>query len=481
MYPKMEIESMLKRKRESLGYTKSPKTKLIKIKETDPSLHKIMEPIELKFDEKSEIINIINTGGCIVKILLNQRKKCALIESHVKFVKEIGDGQSGAHVFIVTIPGKGIKKYVVKTFDEKDDTVVSDEKKSVGDYADIYYNRFHVSKEWFIRENGGNPNRIINIGDTFRIPYYAILCKTKRESTYERFDYGGFVTVPKGSYLCTDSKYSEYVIGILCAELYTNGICINFYDTFDFATCTGGDGVKQYIFMELLTGELYGKYQELRNIKVKYKGKEFSVLDILYIQTLLAIAYYQKIYNLQHNDLHFKNLFLSKVDENTKYLNERLTEFSSWQYNINFGGKSINVYTPPVPYLIKIADFGLSVKYGTPIVGNKNMMEHGYTHMNFGENWYPNWYTENYDIMMVTLHFFLADESSLLLRRFMEYIIGNTPTTDNILKVYRKNKRPNISIISQFDHATPEYMIQNKELMDVFLEPHSTATFIGID
>ena len=71
------------------------------------------EKIRVIFEGNEELLNIISTHDEISKILGVPNEKCPLIDTEIKLTKEIGRGNFGT-VFLITFPGLGAKKYVVK-------------------------------------------------------------------------------------------------------------------------------------------------------------------------------------------------------------------------------------------------------------------------------------------------------------------------------------------------------------------------------
>lgn len=138
-----------------------------------------------------------------------------------------------------------------------------------------------------------------------------------------------------------------------------------------------------------------------KNVKSKPNDPNFDssvVYDGIYIQTMFAIATYQLIYNISHNDLHDDNVFVEFVTDKTMYDGKFLID-ADW-YHYSFQGNDI--YVPAIPVIVKIGDYGLSVKYSDPIIGNKTVFETGYDQYDYIGPWIPNKYIPQYDSLFFT-------------------------------------------------------------------------------
>jgi len=429
-----------------------------------------LSPVTLTFDKKKEIIHVVNTSGDLVRELLGKNRLCPLIDTHVKLKKMFSGGLSGSPVCLVEFVDGKKKEYVVKMFKEKNQTLVAFETHPLRYYADIFEENGGI-RAWIVNVNGGNESKIIREGDIVQIPQYAIGCKTPKAKEYTRFDDRGVTKVPKGSYICRDAKYSEYILSVLAAELLEDGKCVHFCNVFGFATCDAlkYQGVTQYMFLEHISGgELYDKIPELKTIQVT---PNHTLTDILYLQIIVAVFSYQYIFQLQHNDLHTKNILLEET-KNVTYLGEKIANYNTFCYALPIG----NIYLPNVPWIIKIMDYGLSVSYGSPIIGNERMFTDAYKDRNFGQYWYPNWYSPAYDVMVITHAMWLLCPS-LFLNKVMEHILGSEPAS----YYYNKNWRPLVSELHQFEAISPISILTDPSIMGDFLvKPSSECAYLGV-
>ena len=186
--------------------------------------------IDLIYHGKSEVLNIVDTGGSIVSYLGVQDYQCPLIGSEIVLEKKLGKGTYGV-VYSLNIKGRGKKQYVAKKLLANYENGKVPQRSSL---KAIYKNlkEYHplLSKEVFISLNGGDENRMIKQGGTIIIPIFASICKLKDPYVYKRFYDKKVMTVKKGNYVCENETYSEYYIGMLCADLYRKGVSANFID-----------------------------------------------------------------------------------------------------------------------------------------------------------------------------------------------------------------------------------------------------------
>lgn len=443
------------------------------------------DTIEIEFHGAKEALEIVNTGGDLVKYLTSQREKCPLIGSKIKLVRELGKGEYGA-VYLIDFPGMGKKKYVVKvqyaTLKTERITVNVPGEMTLQRAAKQFQKQGMASADVIIALNG-DPKSIIDKETILIAPMFAMPCKTDMIMRRPRFDGRGSVMISKGSYLCRDNTYSEYILGVLCGKLYRDGVSANFIDTFGFAMCPKLSDIemdsrkvnyRQYVFMEKIN---YSLAQAAKTLKLM-PPKD---INSLFIQTLHAIATYQTVYQLQHNDLHFGNIFVENVTSKTKFNGQRLHNADYYHYRI---GK-VDLYIPATRYIIKIGDFGLSVKYSKPLVGDRLAVITGYNQRDENGPWVPNWYCESSDSIFATLRFYDRVATPLIMETLARMIgVGrnikgrNLSSAVNIIK--EELKHPNVNKINQrpsvyklggdWKRGTARTALTNKFLMKDFLK-----------
>lgn len=89
--------------------------------------------VEIFFNGQRELLNIIDTGGDIIRHLTRSNPICPLIGTKIRLEDQLGKGSYGT-VFSIDFPGRGIKKYAAKrndinvnerTFGPKDTFLIS--------------------------------------------------------------------------------------------------------------------------------------------------------------------------------------------------------------------------------------------------------------------------------------------------------------------------------------------------------------------
>jgi len=363
------------------------------------------------FEGKEISLEDATTTDDLVLDLINFKEGCPIENNpSIHFGKLLGEGEGG-QAWEIHIEGHGEKPFVVKVTDTKIERIDAGIRTpmSLGVVAEKLAEN-GLPRNLTIALNGNDPNRVINVGDLLCIAPFSKLCKNKKDLHYEKADGSGdIIIIPKGNQVCQDGTYSEYYIGLLCSKLYsgispfsdTRVRCMNFINVFGFSQCTKPCKMKEYTFMEKLDGTVYDA--PLMGVKV---------YDSIYEQLILALNIMQIAYDIVHGDLHVQNMFLEFIRPKTTYNNQNLYDADFFEYR--FGSKSYYVENRGV--ILKIGDFGLSVKYTEPLVGNGYVLETGFKDDLFGVSIIPNWYSRSYDLMQSTysMKTFLESKGSWL-------------------------------------------------------------------
>jgi serine/threonine protein kinase len=439
---------------------------------------KVLSPV-INLDGGKQVMKIIDTGGSLVSYLINQDSICPLLNSEIQFLDIIGEGGYGA-AFLVKIKGMGPKYYVAKRADIKSKCELFKEYKeyTLKKVAQCRNEVFGENYNLAIGLNGNNPNKIIKRGDLYCIPELGPACRVDKELKIKRADdKGKFVTIPKGSYLCDIPQYSEYVIGNIAGSFYRKGTSINFIDVFAFATCISNDlslfdkTIHQYIFMEKIDATL----EEIDETKFGSNKRNY-VYSTLLIQVLHALDCLHK-YKIVHADLHDGNIFLEYVRKDTEFHNQNLLNKDWYKYKIG----NTELFLKSIPVLAKIGDFGLSVKWEKPIIGNKEVVEDGMDLEDGAGPWVPNWYAPNYDTLHVLKTFYDIDPSNEFIRDIYAWALGVDETNDEsllLLKIkraeglifnYKTGDRPRVSYLEERRFVTPKNILTNKKLVGDFM------------
>jgi serine/threonine protein kinase len=427
---------------------------------------------KFKFSQTVETLNIINTGGHLVEYLSKSSEICPLIDSEIKLIKELGKGEYGT-AFLIKIDGMGEKHYVAKVSTNKCSYLkiyIKEDGKTLRSISEELETKDMIPIKTFIELNGNNPDKIYSKGThKFIYPGYSKMCLTSKTINYKKNNGTGEIIVPKGSYLCDSESYSEYIIAILCADLYRKGISVNFLDVFGFASCPQQNKClsKQYTFMEK-AGETLHSY-------LKKNKKDATLLEVSFIQIIHAIGVYQKHYKLQHNDLHMDNILIEEVNSDTLYKNKKIYEADWYHYKIY----NTNIYLPKTNILIKIVDFGFSVKYTEPIIGNKKSLTKGLASSDKRRKpWIPNWYAESSDVMFMAEYFYSETPYNMFIENVFGWMLGfdKQSLAEKIYKEIKRGfvsggDRPDIMLLeTEYSHGTPTNILQNTKLMKKYLE-----------
>jgi serine/threonine protein kinase len=383
----------------------------------------MQENIKIIFENKEEILNTISHGDEITELLGLPSEKCALIGTEIKLGKSLGKGSFG-EVFSITFPGMGKKQYVVKKGALVLEVIFKPKSRimeilKVGDFALDYVMKWQTPERRRLFNEAKNDNNV-----SILIP--PKICRLSQDRLFTEIpnrnarngNKDHLIKIEKGSYLCSDASFSEFVIGSYTGKLYRDGLCINFFNVYSMFTCVDYESnfsaiYNQYIFMDKIDNSMrkISKCITLENY-AKTNFKTFVTDEIcngVFIQVMFAIAMYQNKYNISHNNLHDDNVFVEYVTKDTTFNSEKLIDKEWYHYRCD----NIDIYFPAIPVIVKIGDFGLSVKYSKPIVGNKAIFSSGHVDDGTG-HWIPNIYLPSYDSLffMVSIWLLLGRQTS---------------------------------------------------------------------
>ena len=459
-----------------------------------------------EFQGRDETIKIIDTGGNLVEYLTTQSAECPLFEADsIKLVKKLGEGQAGAPAWLINVPGAGRREYVAKIFTDKlekiDIAITPGNTVTLDQVAKKIQENYGIPYNTTIYLNGGNSELAYKNKSKLYIMGNAKICKTTKSEDIKRFDDPNhFNTIPAGSYVCVE-RFSEYVVGIICGNIFRKGMSAHFIDMFGFATCdqpvenekdkSGKNiegkfmkNVKEYVFMDKIDSTIK-KLMENENGrntnspifgKINFNGKKYTELDILCIQTLSAISAMQQ-YGIVHGDLHLDNVFLEIVDKKTEYGNNFLLAADLWEYTI-FGD---TIVIPKTTWIVKIGDFGLSVKYSLPIVGNEITLRSGYWQTdatgNLDKNgpWLPNWFTTAYDVLYFLVNVYVAGGGTSFVQSLLKRALGLSEKANNKeleaeidVAFNKSNMRPRMTELNNYRSSANPRSILLSDIMEDF-------------
>jgi len=441
--------------------------------------------MRFRFHGKQEALDIVDTHKELSFYLANQDAECSLIDSDIKIGKILGQGKFGA-AFVITTPEFGPKEYAAKRLAKEVGTVESEVAGSLKEIAQHYSRVLHVSVEAIIKLNQNiHPNNYFEEGDLVYIPTYAKACLTTEDQTIQPFDPEGEVTfVPKGSYVCEDETYPEFIIGSLCGNLFKQEISANFFDMFGFATCPNKGEVNQYVFMEKVDGtlhELIKKPDEEEDVQPESEDVRPEPEDVrpepeeiasLVLQTIHAIGVYQQKYRIQHTDLSAKNVFYQKVNPTTKFAKNKISQANYFHYKV----AGVNLYLPAARWIAKIGDYGMAVKYSDPLIAPEPSL--------IGDENIPGWYTQNYDILYFLCNMFYITDENFLVEKLLRHILKVEEGGDIVKPLGEtfnmENGRPELwTLGSYFKDITPRSLLTNKMLVGEYMKEQKNSVFMG--
>lgn len=264
--------------------------------------------------------------------------------------------------------------------------------------------------------NGGNPDLILNLGDTFRLPRFTAKCRLRDSIIYRSNDSTGeSLFLPAGSLICKTGRYPEAILGMLMSQYVRSGKCIHFVDTIDFVslyTTPSYDKGFQCLVMEKIDRTLYES--ELPN--------DITYSEATLIQIYAAIAVYQEEHQVVHGDLHGGNVFLLDITPSRKWNEMVLADASYFEYQIH----GVTFFLPTTPFLVKLGDWGLACKYSETVVASKIILEHGANYDDSSAPVIPNFYSPVYDLLFITTIFFANNKRSPFIRRCMAWCLGQS-------------------------------------------------------
>jgi serine/threonine protein kinase len=381
------------------------------------------ENVKVIFEGAEEVMRTINAGGSLAHLLgFPDMKKCSLMGSEIQIAKFLGKGVQGK-AYLIKFPhlNVGNRLYVIKRLPvvfKKIDGPKSEWSQYILEHKFDTKMASIQSREDMVDFDNAKDNEVV----TLSLP--AGLCKLSEDKQFVAIpsSTNRLITVPKGSYICEDNSISEFVLGVYAGMIFQKGKSINFFNVYSTFICPNDERAntfEQYVFMDKIDSDVKREFESVKdnkfnicarlNEKILFKhynfdGKPCPFEDIVtgvYIQVLFAIAAYQQLYGISHNDLKPDNIFVEYVTENTIFGGVHLWK-AKW-YSYVFNKKTI--YFPAIPLIVKIGDYGLAIKYSEPIVGDATVFYNGYDQNDGDGPWIPNYLVPSYDSLFFSYTF----------------------------------------------------------------------------
>lgn len=453
--------------------------------------------VEILFNGRKEALRVISSGDGdhLARYLARDDNEiCPLIGSKIKLGKELGSGTYGT-VFDIEIPGQGQKMYVVKNAEVEVDSISYDKDDFVTDSLQGITDLSRVPDDeigYVLKLNGMDRyTKVPDEGITIKIPKFLNGDCRKAGVSYMILDTNEAAIVPSKSVVCDDESITEFAISLLMGDLYRSGKSINFIDAFYFATCFFGDpdktqDIARFTFMEKIDfsmRDLEGCLSEYTKNALRPSRPYTSyAAECILIQAIHAIGVYQKAYRIVHGDLYLANLFIEFVTPDTAWNGVKVLDVDLYEYRV--GDKSI--YLPGgklCPFIAKIGDMGLAVRYGSddddtkggPILGPWSVVEDGVDQGDGKGPWLPNFYTPAYDVILLIRSMWKdIAPSNERIKAMLAWCFGLKPGY-SAKRFASETKmastgRPTIGDLrTKHKHVTPEAILLNPELMGPYL------------
>jgi len=239
-----------------------------------------------------------------------------------------------------------------------------------------------------------------------------------------------------------------------------------------------------YSFLEYIQGD---QLQKTLPSLVSANPNDDDLIASIVIQTIFAISVLQRKFGIQHNDLHLGNIMLQELITGdgipAMFGLYDLSQAEYLKYEID--GKEI--YLKNNGFLVKIVDFGYSVKYSEPIIGRKDLARGTGP---FARVVVPAWQDTSYDFLL----FFFGmcrrfDKNSMFLRNLFSkvFLDGKVDYSDSmfvsvmdgIREIYtaKNSTRPALFGLSKF----PWEFLLDEELVGKYTQkPNSNAKVVTV-
>ena len=437
-----------------------------------------MTTSRILFDARERTLQVYDSGGSIVSVVSGISKSiCPLIQDGtIKIDTKIGEGAQGK-VYLITV-GDEKRQYVMKSAEAGMSLKPLPNGEDRDQIFAVIAASLNVDPSIIHDMNPGIPK--ITNNNTVNIPEFASECYRQNEIEYTNNLTQNIITVPPGSYTCNEG-ITEYLISLILGEIRRREESIFFIDTFAVASCKREDSNKFYYFtfMERVDGtlsnmlndnlELIDQVSLTQSIPKYTSGQGIDINGIL-IHTLLAISKLQE-YGIQHNDLHLNNIFYQKITPDTVFRGQRLMDYQYFSFNLN--GKP--VYTKNAGIIIKIADFGFSMKFENPQIINKTIMADEY------DTLIPNFRLDIFDPLLVLYQMYTMLNVRMAKSLIARSIFSKADIADSTVEILMFGdegvERPKIQLARNFYDVNADFLLGILD-NEWFQKPQGTIAYL---
>src|SRR5260221_1035047 len=375
----------------------------------------------------------------------------------------------------------------------------------------IYRNNFWFKKDLFNLDvlmaiNNITENNTPKIGDIILVPVYTELCDVHTNSVdiiVQDYGNGNILSIPNGSYICSNTSYVEFLLLSVLSKIYNTGICINFMKIYFLVVCdkkinipievkeklwvnrknkdkyiildSDDDNLYKnkiydigcYIFMEFVDSNLYSEFIKIDMSKFNSDMLDKNLFDKIILQVILALLLLSDL-KIYHNDLHLINIGLLYVNESTVWKGKKLINYKYYNYKY----KDIDITFESCQYIVKILDFGFGSKTSIPIIlSNFIYQQNSAIHT-------PITYYPNRDFVYFILHLYY---SITLIKPYFEEFINEIFDGYPLEYIYsNKNRIINNNILPHLIKCSPDYILTKSVYFSRYRYKNDNSINLGI-
>lgn len=345
--------------------------------------------LKTKFIEPDTIIATVDSRGALVDLLSNNiTPGCSLIGSKIKVITPpLGKGVEGT-VYAITLPSGTSSEFAMKEVVDSDIRYTLNTESTILEQIQqiIYQKSLPRDASFYLALNNipkQTWKKVPTKSHEILLPTFEKILPCKVNKTITSTIDGDNVPIDPpilpGDYVCSE-EIVESVISSFTSSLIERKICPHFTHTISFATC-----VKSSLtFMEKIDSSLFDMLQNLQKIYGRDNASYAQIISSLNFQVLMALSFMQDKFQICHQDLHLKNVFLL---DSRKYSwnGNNLSQINTWRYRID----GVDYYVQNPGFIVKLGDWGFSAKYSHPRVLRDSSVRGDYDGWNIPVNFSP--------------------------------------------------------------------------------------------